>query len=53
MKWTWQLETKYSEMKNMPQDNLHRKHGEIRIQQNSFPNTTTASSKALLASYQM
>jgi hypothetical protein len=36
MKESRQLETKYSAMKNKPEKYLHRKHDEIRIQQNRF-----------------
>jgi hypothetical protein len=47
------LETKHSEMKNKPQEYIRRKLDDVRIQQKSFVNTTTVSSKALLASYQV
>jgi hypothetical protein len=47
------LETKHSEMKNKPQKYFSRKLDDVRIQQKSFFNTTTVSSKALLASYQV
>jgi hypothetical protein len=47
------FETKRSEMKNKPEEYFHRKLVEIRIQQRSFVNTTTMSSKVLLASYQV
>jgi hypothetical protein len=47
------LETKHSKMKNKPQEYFHRKLDDVRIQQMSFVNTTTISSKALLASYQV
>jgi hypothetical protein len=47
------LETKHSEMKNKPQEYIRRKLDDVRIQQMSFVNTTTVSSKALLASYQV
>jgi hypothetical protein len=44
---------KRSEMKNKPKEYFHRKLHEIQIQQKSFINTTTVSSKALLSSYQV
>jgi hypothetical protein len=44
---------KHSEMKNKPKGYFHRKLHEIQIQQNSYINTTTVSSKALLSSYQV
>jgi hypothetical protein len=47
------LETKHSEMKNKPQEYFRRKLDDVRIQQKSFVNTTTVSSKALLVSYQV
>jgi hypothetical protein len=47
------FKTKHSEMKNKPEEYFHRKLVEICIQQRSFVNTTTMSSKALLASYQV
>jgi hypothetical protein len=46
------LETKHSEMKNKPEEYSHRKLDEICIQQKSFVNTATVTSKPLLASYQ-
>jgi hypothetical protein len=47
------LETKHSEMKNKPQEYFRRKLDDVRFQQKSFVSTTTISSKALLASYQV
>jgi hypothetical protein len=46
-------ETKHSEMENKPEEYFRRKLDEIRIQQKSFVNTITVSSKGLLASYQV
>jgi hypothetical protein len=40
-------------MKNKPQEYFHRKLDDVRIQQMSFVNTTTISSKALLVSTQV
>jgi hypothetical protein len=45
------LETKHSEMKNKPEEYFHRKRDQICIQQKSFVNNTTVSSRALFASY--
>jgi hypothetical protein len=42
----WHFETKHSEMKNKPEEYFHRKLDKICIQQKSFVNTTTVSSKA-------
>jgi hypothetical protein len=47
------LETKHSEIKNKPQEYFCRKFDDVRIHQKSFFNTTTISSKALLASYEV
>jgi hypothetical protein len=47
------LETKHSEMEHKPQEYFRRKLDDVRIQQKSFVNTTTISSKALLASHQV
>jgi hypothetical protein len=47
------LETKHSEMKNKPQEFFRGKLDDVRIQQKSFVNTRTVSSKALLVSYQV
>jgi hypothetical protein len=44
------LETKHSEMKNKPEEYFRRELDQVRIKQKSFVNTTTVSSKALLAS---
>jgi hypothetical protein len=44
---------KHSEMKNKLKEHLHRKLDDIRIQQKSFVNTITESSKTLLASNQV
>jgi hypothetical protein len=49
----WHLETKRSEMKNKHQEYIRRKLDDVRIQQKSFDDTTTISSKALLASCQV
>jgi hypothetical protein len=53
MKLKRHLETKHSEMKNKPEEYFSRKLDCIRIQQKSFLNTTSRSSEALLASYQV
>jgi hypothetical protein len=47
------LETKQSEMENMPEKYFRWKLDEIRIQEKRSGNATTVSSKALLASYQV
>jgi hypothetical protein len=49
----WHLETKHSEMKNKPEEYFCRKLDDVRIQQKSFVSTTTISSKALFATYQV
>jgi hypothetical protein len=47
------LEKKYSEIKNKPEQYFRINLEEIHIQRKSFVNTTTVSSKALLAFYQV
>jgi hypothetical protein len=47
------LQRKHPEMKNKPEEYLHRKLDEIRTQQNTFVNTTTVSSKSLSATYEV